>query len=107
MTKIKVETVVWDRQSKIYKTYQGPKYPTKAYGKIPAFNSYEEEANFWDTHDFIDLMPLESCQPKEEALVLRVNKSMKKKLEEVAKKKKVSVSTLSRVWLSERLQSFT
>jgi len=24
--------------------YEGPKYPTKACGSIPAFNSYEDEA---------------------------------------------------------------
>lgn len=35
-------------------TYQGPEYPTKAHGSIPAFNSYEEEANFWDTHSTAD-----------------------------------------------------
>jgi len=29
-------------------------YPTEAYGRIPAFNSIEEEADFWDTHDFTD-----------------------------------------------------
>ena len=35
-------------------TYHGPEYPTKAHGSIPAFNSYEEEANFWDTHSITD-----------------------------------------------------
>ena len=34
--------------------YKGPKYPTEAHGSIPAFTSYEEEAEFWDTHDFTD-----------------------------------------------------
>jgi len=100
-------------KSKIYKTYHGPKYPTEAYGKIPAFYSYEEEANFWDTHSVTDFedeteevdMIFELDRPKEESLVLRVNKDMKRKLEKVAKKKKVSVSTLSRIWLSERLQA--
>ena len=36
--------------------YKGPKYPTQAHGSIPAFNSYEEEANFWDTHDITDFI---------------------------------------------------
>lgn len=27
------------------------KYPTKGHGAIPSFNSYEEEAEWWDTHD--------------------------------------------------------
>jgi hypothetical protein len=30
--------------------YHGPAYPTEEHDSIPAFNSYEEEANFWDTH---------------------------------------------------------
>src|SRR5579864_1200490 len=34
--------------------YNGPEYPTEAHGSIPAFNSYEEEANFWDTHSITD-----------------------------------------------------
>lgn len=28
------------------RAYKGPKYPTKAYGPIPAFSSYEEEAEW-------------------------------------------------------------
>lgn len=31
--------------------YKGPTYPTEAEGLIPAFHSYEEGANWWDTHD--------------------------------------------------------
>ena len=34
--------------------YNGPEYPTEAHGSIPTFSSYEEEANFWDTHDITD-----------------------------------------------------
>ena len=34
--------------------YKGPEYPTEAHGSIPAFNSYEEEAEFWDTHSISD-----------------------------------------------------
>jgi len=29
-------------------------YPTEAHGRIPAFQNIEEEAAFWDTHDFTD-----------------------------------------------------
>ena len=36
------------------RNYKGPKYPTEAHSSIPAFNSYEEEAELWDTHDFTD-----------------------------------------------------
>lgn len=31
--------------------YKGPTYPTQAHGPIPAFNSYEEEAEWWHTTD--------------------------------------------------------
>ncbi len=33
-------------------------YPTKAHGAIPAFNSIDEEAEYWDTHDATDLTEL-------------------------------------------------
>ncbi|MBA2518941.1 MAG: hypothetical protein H0V24_04700 [Chloroflexia bacterium] len=33
-------------------------YPTEAQGRLPSFNSYEEEAEFWDTHDYADLSEL-------------------------------------------------
>jgi len=98
--------------TKISKTYKGPKYPTEADGRIPAFNSYEEEVNFWDTHavtDFedetedVDII-FELDKPKEESLILRVQKDMKRKLEKIAKKKGISVSTLSRIWLAQKLQ---
>lgn len=92
-------------KSKIFKTYQGPKYPSEAQGKLPAFNSYEEEANFWDTHNFVDLEPLNVYKPKTESLILRIQKDLKKKLIKVAKQKGVTVSTLSRIWLTEKLQS--
>ena len=36
------------------KAYNGPEYPTEAHGSIPVFNSYEEEAHFWDTHSITD-----------------------------------------------------
>ena len=92
-------------KSKIFKTYQGPKYPTKAQGNLPAFNSYEEEANFWDTHNIFDLSPIELQKPKTESLILRIQKDLKKKLFKIAKKKGVTVSTLSRIWLTEKLQA--
>ena len=81
--------------------------------RIPKFKNYEEEAGFWDTHSFADYwdqfkdvdLVVNLQQPKKESLILRVNREMKKKLEKVAKKKKVSVSTLSRIWLTERLRT--
>jgi hypothetical protein len=31
-------------------------YPIEARGRIPAFTNIEEEAAFWDTHDFTDFI---------------------------------------------------
>ncbi|KKR86455.1 MAG: hypothetical protein UU32_C0015G0006 [Candidatus Woesebacteria bacterium GW2011_GWB1_41_10] len=81
--------------------------------KIPNFKNLNEEARFWETHpvtDFEDVTEVvdivfELDKPKKESLILRVQKDMKRKLEKVARKKKVSVSTLSRIWLSEKLQA--
>ncbi len=85
----------------------------KKKNKIPNFKNLEEEAEFWETHpvtDFVDEtkdvdIVFELDKPKKESLILRVNRDMKRKLEKVAKKKKVSVSTLSRIWLAEKLQT--
>ena len=93
--------------------YKGPSYPTKAHGKIPAFKSYEEEANFWDTHSFTDFedefedveIIFDLDRPKEETLIVRLQKNLKEKLENLAKRKGVSLSTLARILLTERLQS--
>lgn len=81
--------------------------------KIPEFKTYEEEAEFWDTHSITDfedetedveiIFALE--KPKEETLVLRLQKDTKEKLAKAAKKRGVSTSTLARVWLTEKLYS--
>lgn len=99
--------------NKIKKLYKGPAYPSRASGKIPVFNSYKEEANFWDAHSVTDFedqtedidIVFELDKPKEESLILRVQKDLKKKLIKIAKTKGVTVSTLSRIWLTEKLRS--
>jgi len=81
--------------------------------RIPKFKSIEEEAKFWDTHSFADYwdefkpvdIAIELSKPKEETLVLRVNKDIKKKLEQVAKNKGIAVSTLARILLTEKLRT--
>ncbi len=81
--------------------------------KIPSFKNYEEEAKFWETHAVTDFedetrdvdMVFELDGKKEEAIVMRIQESMKRKLEKVAKKKGVSVSVLSRTWLAEKLRT--
>ncbi len=81
--------------------------------KIPTFKSFRDEAEFWDTHSLADYwaefkdvdIVVELHKPAKETLVLRVQKSLKKQLEQAAKKKRISVSSLSRIWLTEKLQS--
>ena len=81
--------------------------------KIPKFTSREEEAKFWDTHSFADYwdefepvdVVVELSKPKEETLILRVNKDVKKKLEQKAKDKGVTISTLARILLTDKLRT--
>ncbi|MEK9143568.1 MAG: CopG family antitoxin [Patescibacteria group bacterium] len=92
-------------------TYKGPKYPTNATGKIPAFKNYEEEANFWDTHSFTEFedeledvdIVFELDKPREEALVLRVQKNLKKAIEKIARRNALNPSALMRMWLTEKV----
>jgi len=80
--------------------------------RIPIFENNAEEAKFWDTHSFVDFedetedieIVLELSKPRTETLVLRLQKTMKDKLARLAKKKGINVSTLARIWFSEKLQ---
>lgn len=84
-------------------------YPTEPHGRIPAFNSIEEEAAFWDTHDVTDF--LEETQPAVirvgpalvERLTIRLDKADSELLAREAVAKGVGPSTLARIWLKERL----
>lgn len=76
---------------------------------IPPFKTLDEEAEFWDTHDTADFgkVPLLSLPlletEKEDSLTVRLQKTVKVKLSRVARAKGISVGTLSRMWLIERL----
>lgn len=79
--------------------------------KIPEFKTHEEMAEFWDTHEFTEFkdelkdvdIVFELDKPRTESLVLRVQKDIKQKLKKVARSKGLNVSTLSRMWLMEKL----
>jgi len=85
-------------------------YPTEASGRIPAFHSIEEEAAFWDTHDFTDY--LEESSPTRievgyelaERITLRLDEADRRELTERAREIGVGPSTLARMWLKERLR---
>lgn len=83
----------------------------KKNSKIPNFKTNEEEAKFWDTHSVVDFedeteevdIVFELAKPAEETLILRIQKTVKDKLAQIAKKKGISVSSLSRMWLMEKI----
>lgn len=85
-------------------------YPTEAHGRIPSFNTIEEEAAFWDTHDVTDY--LDESQPADltvkpelaEKLTLRLERTDREALHRRAKQIGVGPSTLARIWLKERLR---
>ncbi|OGG11934.1 hypothetical protein A2Z00_03895 [Candidatus Gottesmanbacteria bacterium RBG_13_45_10] len=80
---------------------------------IPKFKSYREEAKFWDTHDITDFesetkdvdIIFELDKPRDETLILRLQKEVKDRLEKTARLKGLNVSSLARMWLMEKLQS--
>jgi len=86
---------------------------TKSYRPKPIspFNTLDEEAEFWDTHDTADLgkVPLLSLpliEPeKEEVLSLRVQRSVKDRLQKAARSKGINPTTLARMWIIERLNA--
>ena len=85
----------------------------KIKSRIPKFKSLDEEAKFWDTHSITDFedetedveIILEVEKPRDETLVLRVQKNLKEKLKKEARKKGLNASTLARMWLMEKLQA--
>ncbi|PIU73484.1 hypothetical protein COS78_02145 [Candidatus Shapirobacteria bacterium CG06_land_8_20_14_3_00_40_12] len=85
----------------------------KTKSKIPVFKNYQEEAKFWDTHsitDFMDeLKPIKITfklkSPKEDSVVIRLQKPLKRRLEEVAANQGLSMSTMIRMWMIDRLRT--
>jgi hypothetical protein len=85
-------------------------YPTEPHGRIPAFNSIDEEAEFWDTHDFTDY--LEESRPVEveigpdviERLTVSLDRRDRDELRRRAKARGVAPATLARIWLEDCLR---
>lgn len=80
--------------------------------KIPQFKSIQEEAKFWDTHAITDYWgEMEEIDiefipqtKKVESVTIRLEPELKKRLEQVASKNRVSLSTIARLWLIDRLR---
>ena len=81
--------------------------------RIPDFKTLQEEALFWDTHDFTDY--LDELKPTkvrfrknlEHVLSVRLDDKTLTALEEHASKKGVGATTLIRMWVLEQLQQPT
>jgi hypothetical protein len=86
-------------------------YPTPADGPVPAVDSIEEEAEFWDTHDLTDLIK-EGAEEIElvlgpdfgSPLPVRLAPNDRKELDRRAGDMGVEPSTLARMWIEERLK---
>jgi len=80
---------------------------------IPEFKSREEEAAWFDTHDvseyWSELEPVDIDfqleKPKEENIVVRLQKPIKERLEQIARRKGLNISSLTRMWIMEKLQT--
>lgn len=94
---------------------KGRKLMKKRKNKLPDFNKMtrEEEANWWDTHDLGDYwdelkdvdIVFQLHKPKDQTIIVRLQKSLKDKLARIARAKGLNMSALARMWLMEKLQS--
>lgn len=78
--------------------------------RIPDFQSREEEAEFWDTHDFTEFLdetrPVKPRVSKNlsEGLTVRLDRRDRQELERRASEQGISPATLVRMWIKERLR---
>ena len=84
---------------------------------IPAFKSYQEEAEFWDTHEATDYFDFSSPfqlefipeEKKDTVLNIRVSEKVKVKLKKIAKNQRRKTADMARLLiekgLSEIMQS--
>jgi hypothetical protein len=57
-------------------------------------------------HDFNRVeVELQLEKPKEENIVVRVHKPIKDRLERIARRKGLNISSLTRMWIMEKLQA--
>lgn len=85
----------------------------KKKSRIPKFNNYTEEAEFWDTHDVTDfldeLTPVKLIYKpakKEELVAVRVETKLKKRVGDIADRWGLSPSSLVRMWIVEHVRAF-
>ena len=83
----------------------------KRKGRIPEFANREEEARFWDTHDFTDfqdeLKPVRArfAMNLSQGITIRLDPETLSRLRSEARARGLGPTTLARMWILERLQS--
>jgi hypothetical protein len=88
-------------------------YPTEPHGRIPAFHSVEEEAEFWDTHDTTDYEDefgegtLKISPEFRHVFQLPFEGRDFSQVSAYAQKRGIPLSTLLQIWIRERLQAET
>ena len=85
----------------------------KKNSRIPNFKNIQEEADFWDTHEITDFedetknvdIVFDLKKPRDDVLVVRLQKKLRDRLENIARNKGLNISTLARMWLIEKLHA--
>jgi len=82
----------------------------KKKSRIPEFKSYEEEAEFWDTHDFTDFddefKPVEVRVSKNlsSSVAIRLDPESLERIRQLAHDQGIGPTTLIRIWVLEHLK---
>ena len=77
--------------------------------RIPEFRTREEEAKFWDTHDFTEFedelqrVNVEVARPLSHVLQVRLDDDAMHRIARSARAKGLAPSTLARMWILEHL----
>lgn len=87
--------------------HQDPQATTPS--RIPEFQSLEEEAEFWDTHDITDY--LDEMRPVKvryvpnlsAGMTVRLDPADREALGRISAERGIGPSTLARMWIKERL----
>ncbi len=83
--------------------------PTKGTA-IPDFGSIQQEAEFWDTHDFteytegFELVSVRFAKKLSDGITLRLDPGAAADLRALARERGVLPSTLARAWVLEHLR---
>lgn len=88
-----------------------PTLPNRpATSRIPDFQSREEEAAFWDTHEFTEFLDetrpvkLRVTKNLSKGLTVRLDRRDREELERRASEQGIGPSTLVRMWIKDRLR---